>query len=84
MNDYTPYRSMFKVHEWTHVSVRDEWQDPRHVFGVRCFLRHEIRDWLKQTTGGSYAVLDDEEHFLNHVIAFSQPKSASLFLLRWS
>lgn len=84
MNDYTPYRDTIRVHDWTHVPVQDKWQDARHVFGGRCFLRYDIKEWFKNTIGGSYAVLDDEEHFCNHVIAFSQPKDASMFLLRWS
>ena len=84
MNDYTPYRHTFSVHRWTHIAVLDEWQDPRHVFGGRCFLRYDIKAWLRDTPGSSFAVLDDEEHFLNHVIAFSKPKDASMFLLRWA
>lgn len=83
MNDCTPYRHTFKVHDWTHIPVLDEWQDPRHVFGG-FFLRYDIKEWLKNTTGGSYAVLNDEEHVCNHVIAFSRPRDASMFILRWS
>lgn len=84
MNDYTPYRMTFHVDKWTHIPLRDEWQDPRHIFGGRAYLKREIVAWLAETPGDTYAVLDDEEHFVNHVIAFSQPRDASMFLLRWS
>lgn len=84
MNDYTPYRMTFSVHEWTHIPVRDEWQDPRHIFGERCFLRRDIKQWLVESTGGPYAILDQGKHILDHVIAFSQPQDASMFVLKWS
>ena len=85
MNDYSRYSHYFRTHEWTHVPVRDEWLDERCVlFEVRPYFRHDIKEWLEQTPAGSYALLEDEDHFVNHVIAFSQPKGASWFLLRWS
>ena len=84
MNDYTRYSHYFRTQDWTHIPLRDEWQDPRHIFGGRPYLRHDIKEWLDKTPGGSYALLEDEEHFVNHVIAFSRPKGASCFLLRWS
>lgn len=85
MNDYSRYSHYFRTHEWTHVPVRDEWLDERCVlFGGRPYFRHDIKEWLEQTPAGSYALLEDEEHFVNHVIAFSRPKGASWFLLRWS
>ena len=84
MNDYSRHSMTVKTDTWTKVPVRDEWQDPRHIFGGRCYLKNEIVYWLAETHGSAYAVLDDEEHYCNHVIAFSQAKDATMFLLRWS
>lgn len=84
MNDYTPYRMTIRTDNWTHIPIQDEWQDPRHIFGGRCFIRRDINEWLSKSQGHAYAILDDEDHFINHVIAFSNPKDASMFLLRWS
>ena len=84
MNDYTRYSLIFKTNTWTHVPVRDEWQDPRHIFGGRCYLRREIQTWLEITPGSAFAILDDEDYYVNHVIAFSRPRDATMFMLRWS
>jgi hypothetical protein len=83
MKDYTPYRDTFLVHKWTHIPVRDEWLHPNHVFGLRNPLSQEMKEWLDKNLKGSYAFLEDEDNYVNHVIAFSREYDATFFLLRW-
>ena len=83
MKDYTPVSGIFRVQDWAHVPVQDEWLHPNHVFGLRNPLIQEIKDWLEQNIKAHYAFLSDEDYNVNHVLAFSRDSDAAFFLLRW-
>lgn len=84
MKDYTRYRMTFRVDKWTHVPVKDEWLHPNHIFGMRLTLSEEVTKWLDKNVKGHYARLEDEEFYVNHVIAFSRECDAAWFLMRWT
>lgn len=84
MKDYSLYRLTFRVDQWTHVHARDEWLHPHHVFGMRFTLKKEVSEWLDNHNGSYYALLEDEVHYTDHIIAFSKEADAVAFLLRWT
>lgn len=83
MNDYTPYQLTIKMDKWTKVPVKDEWLDPRRVFGIKYAIYKEIRNWLNNHDGGSYAIIEDDD-MTDVIISFSRNEDATVFLLRWA
>jgi len=84
MKDYTFYRMTVIMDKWTRIPVRDKWCHPNHVFGLRNPLSQEMKEWLDKNVKAHYAILEDEDNFVNHDIAFSSEYDAAFFLLRWS
>jgi hypothetical protein len=51
---------------------------------MRFTLKKEVSEWLDNHNGSYYALLEDEVHYIDHIIAFSKEADAVAFLLRWT